>query len=374
MSKKTSIINEPAPPPSGPADAPSRPGNPAMNELPGELATDAANIGMWSLNVDANIFWGNQKVLDIFCLPPGDITLQQFLDRVHPDDHSMINDEIRLALEDGESHSIEYRVCLPDGSRRWINARGSLCKNSDNFSQKLIGVVIDTTERKASEEAGVRMLEFETLLFEISSSFARFIMAADVDRLIEDSLGKLLRYFGGDRSGLVKLDMASRTARITHIFCRDGIPPVPADINLLPMFPWGFDLVLRKDFHFFSPDLAWREQFHCFSSLDELPPEAETDRRTYEATGVKSALRVPIKVEENIFYILAIQSLTRNISWPFEAMPRLRYRWGGIHQRPLQEEGGGRAQGFLCRDNETEKQTGGRGPLSALRSPRHPFP
>ena len=295
-----------------------------MNELPGELATDAANIGMWSLNVDANIFWGNQKVLDIFCLPPGDITLQQFLDRVHPDDHSMINDEIRLALEDGESHSIEYRVCLPDGSRRWVNARGSLCKNSDNFSQKLIGVVIDTTERKASEEAGVRMLEFETLLFEISSSFARFIMAADVDRLIEDSLGKLLRYFGGDRSGLVKLDMASRTARITHIFCRDGIPPVPADINLLPMFPWGFDLVLREDFHFFSPDLAWREQFHCFSSLDELPPEAETDRRTYEATGVKSALRVPIKVEENIFYILAIQSLTRNISWPFEAMPRLR--------------------------------------------------
>ena len=180
-----------------------------MNEVQGELATDAADIGMWSLNVAADIFWGNQKVLDIFCFPPGDITLQQFLDRVHPDDHSMIHDEIRLALEDGESHSIEYRLCLPDGSSRWVNARGSLCKNSDNFSQKLIGVVIDITERKTFEEAGANLLKFETLLFEISSSFARFIMAADVDRLIEDSLGKLLRYFGGDRSGLVKLDMVT---------------------------------------------------------------------------------------------------------------------------------------------------------------------
>ena len=44
--------------------------------------------------------------------------------RVHPEDRETRNAAIKRALRTGGEYAMEYRVLLPDGTIRWIEARG----------------------------------------------------------------------------------------------------------------------------------------------------------------------------------------------------------------------------------------------------------
>ena len=283
-----------------------------MNETRLELAAEAADAGLWSLDLDSYIFWTNEKIKEIFTFPrTGEITFQQFLERVHPDDHSIIQEGMRRALQEGEASSIEYRILLPDGTIRWMHSRGSLFSYVGKASSCLMGATVDITERKKNDEALIRQLRFEVLLAEISATFARFMLPANVDSQIEGAQSRILDYFGGDRCGLIMLDMKNRTSLITHAYYRDRLEKVPPDANLASMFPWSFDR-------------SGAGELTCFSDLGELPPEAEVDRQSWIAMGVVSILLVPIHVETDITYLMLLQSVTTKVSWPVDTVPRLK--------------------------------------------------
>lgn len=276
-----------------------------------ELATNSADAGLWLLDLSTNVFWMNQKTRDLFCFPRAkEITFQHLLDKVHPDDHHIIREGMHRALQDGGTHTIEYRIFMPDGSIRWIHVRGSAHTFLDDTSSCLTGVAIDITKRKMSELTSARLLCFETLLSEISASFVRYLLPTDIDDLIEQSLEKIMVFFDGDRCGLVRLDLKERSAFVTHSTQKEGLERISHDVDLAPLLPWSFNLLKE----------GWS---HTFSELDELTPEAAIDRRTYEAMGVRSALRYPVRVDDNVFYVLAVQSLVKRISWPAEALPRM---------------------------------------------------
>ena len=282
-----------------------------MNETRLELAADAADKGLWSLDLDTYVFWTNQKIRDIFHFPrTGEITFQQFLDKVHPDDIPIIKETIHKTLHEGVNLSIEYRIVLPDGSIRWIGSRGALQSCAGPNTSCLMGASADITDRRMTELAVARQLSFETLFAEISATFARFTPQSDVDDQIERALSKILEYFDGDRGGLIRLDLEKRSTLITHALYREGLERVPPDADLASMFPWTFDQASTGECIYFS-------------DLDELPPDADMDRQTWRVMGVKSALHVPIPVEENACYLILVQSLTRNIVWPQGTLHRL---------------------------------------------------
>jgi len=283
-----------------------------VNETRLDLAAKAAGAGLWSLDLATYLFWANDRTREMFCFPKsGDVPFQDFMARVHPEDIPIIEDAMDKSLQKGVNINIEYRLFFPDGSYCWVQSRGAVHHSEvEEESSCITGISVDITERKASEEAMARQLMFETLLTEVSTTFSRFMLTPDIDNLIEQALGKILDFFGGDRSALIMMDVTTRKTLITHIYNRENMPKVSADADLASMFPWSFDLLKQG-------------QFHCFSTLDELPPEAEVDRHTYAAMGVKSALRVPIPVAENISYLLIVQSLTMKISWQRETFPRL---------------------------------------------------
>ncbi len=274
-------------------------------------AAEAAGAAIWSLDLETYVFWTNEKARDIFVFPRnGEITYEQFLNKVHPDDLSMIKEVVSKALHEGEKLSVEYRIILPDGSIRWMGSRGALHSCTDGKTSCLMGISADITTKKMMEQDVARHLQFETLLVDISSTFARVMSPSDVDRQIERALEKILDYFGGDRCGLIRLDKKNRNSLITHTCYREGIERVPPDADLASMFPWAFDLSVSGEWVYFS-------------HLGELPPEAEIDRNSWNAMGVVSCLEVPIPAEENIHYLIIVQSLTTNISWPKEAVHRL---------------------------------------------------
>jgi PAS domain S-box-containing protein len=77
---------------------------------------------------------------------------QLFLDSTHPEDRSWVEAAVRKAIETNTLYSVEHRIVQPSGRERWIWSTGKLIQDQDSGSNKsrLIGVIIDVTDRKRS--------------------------------------------------------------------------------------------------------------------------------------------------------------------------------------------------------------------------------
>ena len=73
-----------------------------------------------------------------------------FLDPVHPEDR----DRVAQAVGDiTEPLELEYRLCAPDGSIRWINSKSSPVTDESGVIVRIAGIAEDITHRKLAEEA-----------------------------------------------------------------------------------------------------------------------------------------------------------------------------------------------------------------------------
>ena len=154
-------------------------------------------------------------------------------------------------------------------------------------------------------------LDFETLLFDLS---ARLVAASDDEfpAVVEDALGRVIRFFGADRGGILAVDPDGHTAQLLHGWYAEGqaerIPPEP---NVAQLFPYGYHLLtdLRQPF--------------VVTSYDDVPPEAAVDRASHIAMGVRSTLNVPIAIGADMRYIMNMDALREEVDWPSAFVPRL---------------------------------------------------
>jgi C4-dicarboxylate-specific signal transduction histidine kinase len=78
---------------------------------------------------------------------------------VHPEDRAARESAIKQALETHGEYELEYRVQLPDGSVRWISARGRYTSTTNGKGARLLGVSMDVTARKQAELEGAQQRE-----------------------------------------------------------------------------------------------------------------------------------------------------------------------------------------------------------------------
>jgi PAS domain S-box-containing protein len=89
----------------------------------------------------------------MYGLAPGtyDGSYAKWKELVHPEDWPAVSGAIEHAHRTGDI-SGEYRVVHPDGSVRWLQAKGRLLFNADGFPSRLVGFMQDVTQRKHAEE------------------------------------------------------------------------------------------------------------------------------------------------------------------------------------------------------------------------------
>ncbi|HYW19515.1 MAG TPA: PAS domain S-box protein [Nodularia sp. (in: cyanobacteria)] len=75
-----------------------------------------------------------------------------WIETVHPDDRDRVMANIQKHLRD-KSTDIEYRICRPDGSIRWIWDRGFSIYNQEGEVEYNAGFAEDITERKQIEDS-----------------------------------------------------------------------------------------------------------------------------------------------------------------------------------------------------------------------------
>jgi PAS domain S-box-containing protein len=91
-----------------------------------------------------------QRILSV---SPEEALALQFDDLVHPDDLAVVREQFNKGLESGQSWSCEYRMLHAKGGWRYVEATGSMVRNSGGETEQVIVVARDITERRNMEAA-----------------------------------------------------------------------------------------------------------------------------------------------------------------------------------------------------------------------------
>lgn len=129
------------------------------------LALKSAALGAWDFNPITNVLkWDDQCKVMFGLSPHVEVDYDVFLASLHPEDRERIHQAVLFALSpasDGEV-DIEYRtVGIEDGVERWIAAKGKAFFNQTGLATRLIGTVLNITERKQAEAEREHLLAQE---------------------------------------------------------------------------------------------------------------------------------------------------------------------------------------------------------------------
>jgi PAS domain S-box-containing protein len=117
-------------------------------------AQSIAHIGSWHRDLTSNDVIWSDEVYRIFGYAPGQIapTYAAFLERVHPLDRARLMAVVPAAARAAAPYSVDYRIVLPDGRERIVQATGRVARDAAGRPLSTTGTVQDITERKRAEQ------------------------------------------------------------------------------------------------------------------------------------------------------------------------------------------------------------------------------
>jgi PAS domain S-box-containing protein len=116
------------------------------------LAAESANFGVWEWNLNKDEVRVGRSRRELLGLPSsGAVRFENYISRVHAEDRNRVRQAIQNAIQERKVYDSEFRVVLPNGSVRWMTARGTVQLNSSGDPVRLLGVSVDVTARKQAE-------------------------------------------------------------------------------------------------------------------------------------------------------------------------------------------------------------------------------
>jgi PAS domain S-box-containing protein len=125
----------------------------ALSEESLRLATDAAEVGTWDLDVVNDVLNWTGRTHKIFGTKPDQsLKLADFYDGLHPDDVEHVRQAFSATIDPltRAPFDHEYRVISKeDGTIRWVSAKGR-CLFEDGKCIRALGTAMDITARRAA--------------------------------------------------------------------------------------------------------------------------------------------------------------------------------------------------------------------------------
>ena len=133
-----------------------------QNEERLRLALAAARMATWDWHVPSgNVIW-NEMHYRMMGYAPGEVkpTYQAWASRVHPDDADAAQSLIQECMAKGRVYTSEFRTLWPDGTIRYLEARGEFEYDKNNHPLRCYGAMLDITDRKKAEQDVLKLSEY----------------------------------------------------------------------------------------------------------------------------------------------------------------------------------------------------------------------
>jgi PAS domain S-box-containing protein len=121
-----------------------------------------SHTGTLAFNLAGPTYWSDESYR-IWGLDPhqGLPILGTVLQRIHPDDRERVDAETDRALREKRGFAFEFRIVLPDGTVKHIEATGRPLFSADGELVEMVATHIDVTKRKRAEEEHERLRQLE---------------------------------------------------------------------------------------------------------------------------------------------------------------------------------------------------------------------
>jgi PAS domain S-box-containing protein len=183
----------------------------------------AAEVGTWDWDVRRDRLYVDANLQRLFGVSDDEARggeLAAYLRSIHPDDREAIAGEIAHVVATGGQYEMQYRVVRPDGTVRWLVARGKPERDAEGRVVKLPGVVIDVTRQKETEDA----LRKAKDTIEASSRVAALLSAdLNLDRIVQ-TLTDASTETVGAQFGAFFYNVANDAGESLMLYTISGVP------------------------------------------------------------------------------------------------------------------------------------------------------
>jgi PAS domain S-box-containing protein len=155
-----------------------------------------AHIGSWEWNLSTDkIYWSDEmKRLFGYAKDHLELNLDNYLNLLLPEERPFVEETISKGLKDFKPFAFHHRIKLPDGTIRWIDARGKVILAKNGQPVKMAGTGQDITKQK---EAELQVQEKQNLIEKITNTSPNVLYVFDlrtkanayVNKKIEEYLG-----------------------------------------------------------------------------------------------------------------------------------------------------------------------------------------
>ena len=155
-----------------------------------------------SAYTETTILYGSEEIYRIWGFDPaqGVPSLEAVTRRIHPDDRERMLAQVQGAVSEKRDYSIAYRIVLPDGTTKHLEAIGRPAFSATGELVEIVTTQIDVTERKHAEEA---LRESEAKIRRLVDSNIIGIFIWDFDGRILEANDEFLRMVSYDREDLL---------------------------------------------------------------------------------------------------------------------------------------------------------------------------
>jgi two-component system, cell cycle sensor histidine kinase and response regulator CckA len=106
----------------------------------------------WNLETkEISLSEESKKILG-FAKEKNIISSDEMRNLIHPDDMERVSQALNAAIANHSTYDLEHRVVRPDGTAIHVRATAELIQNSEGKLVRLLGTLLDITERKTTEQ------------------------------------------------------------------------------------------------------------------------------------------------------------------------------------------------------------------------------
>lgn len=256
------------------------------------LATEAAEIGTWDLDLTTDVLTWSDRTKAMFGISPDvPCSMADFYAGLHPDDRAATSLAFASALDPARrtTYDVEYRtIGKEDGVVRWVAAKGRGLFDEEGCCVRAIGTAIDITARRWSDET----LRFNEARLRFLDELGRATAnSTDADAILATTTRLVAQHLHLSNCAYADMDPDEDGFTIRGDWAAEGSRSIVGHYSLAD---FG-QLAVRN--------LRAGEPLIINDNLSELAPE---EAATFQAIGIAATICMPLVKDGRLTALMAI--------------------------------------------------------------------
>ncbi|TGK34891.1 PAS domain S-box protein [Leptospira gomenensis] len=206
-------------------------------------------------------------------------------DRIHPEDRERVISYFEEALINDYIREIEYRISTESGKTKVLLNQSELIRGENGKIVKIIGSVMDVSEKRKNERLLQFRLGFETIATEVSRNIIN-LPSSEIENTIRNGIEKSGRFLSMNRAVIAFYNEDCTERVIAYEWIH---PDSEIKTSYLgrrePIDPMSFFTSVMKT-----------GRIAKINSIDDLPRNAKSDREHLLRNGTQTYIAVPLLI------------------------------------------------------------------------------